>query len=88
MIIASAIRLTDGRIFVGKRHADCFANVIALHEKMGIDYEKAREPHLNCEQGFINDKLQVLTRRDAAQEAEESGQWIATSSTLYSEDLW
>jgi hypothetical protein len=26
MIIASAIKTKDGRLFVGKRHSDCFAN--------------------------------------------------------------
>lgn len=88
MIIASAIKLTDGRVFVGKRHGDCFKNIIVLHIKIGMDEEEARKLHFNCTQGFINDKLCFLTRREAAQEAEESDQWIATSDLLLSEDLW
>ena len=88
MIIASAIKLTDGRVFVGKRHGDCFANVIALYTKAGMSDEEARRLHFNCLQGFINDKLRFSSRREAAQEAEECGQWLGTSDTLYSEDLW
>jgi hypothetical protein len=53
-----------------------------------MSQEDARRLHFDCEQGFVNDKLCFLTRREAAQEAEESGQWIATSDLLLSEDLW
>jgi hypothetical protein len=88
MIIASAIKLSDDRVFVGKRHGDCFSNLIKIYEKTGMDYEEVRKLHFNCIQGFINDKLQFLDRRQAAQEAEENKQWIATHDILMSEDLW
>jgi hypothetical protein len=69
MIVASAIKLVDGSVFVGKRHGDCFANIISINKKMGVDYEPARRLHFNCEQGFINDKLQFLNREQAYYEA-------------------
>jgi hypothetical protein len=35
MIIASAIELPNGDVFVGKRHGDCFTNLIKIYEKKG-----------------------------------------------------
>jgi hypothetical protein len=69
MIIASAIRLADGSVYVGKRHGDCFANLKYILEKTGMDQEVIQHMHFNCEQGFINDWLQFLTREEAYYEA-------------------
>jgi len=88
MIIASAIKLTDGRVFVGKRHVDCFANVIALHTKMGMDEEDARRLHFNCMQGFITEYLVFMNRETAVEEARACGQYSGESNLLLSEDLW
>ena len=88
MIIASAIKLTDGRVFVGKRHGDCFRNVISLHTKIGMSEEDARRLHLNCIQGFITEALLFMNRDTAVEEARACGQYSGESNLLLSEDLW
>jgi hypothetical protein len=81
MIIASAIKLSDGRVFVGKRHGDCFKAIVF--------FTGDRMNRVGSTQGFINDKLQFLDRGLAYLEALENKQcekkeyyWLA------SEDLW
>ena len=70
MIIASAIKLTNGEIYVGKRHGDCFRNVIELNRKTGLYSEdELMKLHLNCTQGFINSNLRFLSRAEAESEA-------------------
>ena len=69
MIVAAAVKLNDGRVFVGKRHNDCFAIIIELYKQMGIDYEESQKLHFNCVQGFITDTLVFLNRTDAYYEA-------------------
>jgi|WetSurMetagenome_2_1015567.scaffolds.fasta_scaffold06619_9 hypothetical protein len=71
MIIASAIKLKNGKVYVGKRHGDCFKNIIEIYQRIGMDYEEARQLHFNCTQGFINDKLEFLDRTQAYYEALE-----------------
>jgi hypothetical protein len=88
MIVASAIKLTDGRVFVGKRHGDCFANVIALHTKIGMSEEDARRLHFNCTQGFITDDLHFIDRDEGAYHALKAGQVSVDKDYLLSEDLW
>ena len=58
MIVASAVRLKDGRVFVGKRHGDAYVKMIEL----GIPKEDCE-----CEatQGFISDLLIFYDRTDA-----------------------
>lgn len=84
MIIASAIKLTDGRVFVGKRHGDCYSNY-----KLITKSDKPDGRTLNAFQGFINDRLEFLLRDEAYHEALACGQ-IEDSGIelLYSEDLW
>ena len=76
MIVASAIKLIDGkdRVFVGKRHGDCFMNIVKLHMKTGMSADEAKKLHFNCIQGFINDSLEFLTREEAYYEAFDCGQ--------------
>jgi len=92
MIIASAIKLTDGRVFVGKRHCDCFKNLMSISISTGMDEEESRKLHINCEQGFITDSLLFLNREQAFYEAEKTGQFDKKGAPigccLMSEDLW
>jgi len=69
MIVASAIKLVDGRVYVGKRHGDCFKNLAIIFIKTGMSAEEAIKIHLGCKQGFINDSLEFLTREEAYYEA-------------------
>jgi hypothetical protein len=69
MIVASAIKLKNGSIFVGKRHGDVFSNIMTIYQKMGMDYEDARKKHFGATQGFINDRMQFLNREEAYYEA-------------------
>lgn len=74
MIIASAIKLKNGSVFVGKRHGDVFSNIMLIYQKTGASYEQARKKHFGAIQGFINDKLQFLNREEAYYEAFSCGQ--------------
>ena len=69
MIIASAIKLTDGRVFVGKRHGDCFNN---MHSILNPDHALTGGERPTC--GFINDRLQFLDRIEGYYEAYDCGQ--------------
>lgn len=69
MIVASAIKLVSGRIFVGKRHGDCFEN---MHKILKVDKPLINEHRPIC--GFINDRLQFLNREEAYYEAFSCGQ--------------
>jgi hypothetical protein len=69
MIIASAIKLSNGSVFVGKRHGDCYYNM-----KVILKLEKPNQCSVKATQGFINDKLQFLDREDAYYEALENNQ--------------
>lgn len=89
MLIASAIKLTTGDIYVGKRHSDCFRNLMELNRKTGLySEEDLRKLHFNCTQGFINSNLYFLTRAEAAVDAYESSQIDHVATLLLSEDLW
>jgi hypothetical protein len=84
VIIASAIRLPNGSFFVGKRHGDCYLNM-----KKILHLDKPNETTVKSEQGFINHKLQFLTREEAYMEAVENKQCEKKSYCwLASEDLW
>jgi len=69
MIIASAIRTPDGSVFVGKRHGDCYKNM-----KIILGMSEPDERSVRATQGFINDKLEFLTRTEAYYEAFSCGQ--------------
>lgn len=77
MIIASAI-IKDRIIYTGKRHH----NIIWNNEKGFFN---------NCEQGFITETGQFVSRKDALKIAEKCNQIIRRSCSgdeLYSEDVW
>lgn len=93
MIVASAIRLENGSVYVGKRHSDCFRNIIEINTKAGTSYDDSRKFHFNCEQGFLTDSLMFLTRSEAYNEARKYGQCKEIFSDtdnieLLSENLW
>lgn len=95
MIIASAIKLTNGEIYVGKRHCDCFQNLISIKTKTGLySNDELRKLHISCEQGFVDSSLRFLDRYEAYFEAYECSQCKEQDLTdntlpcLMSEDLW
>ena len=92
MIVASAIKLSDGRVFVGKRHGDCFKNLMSISIALGMDEEAARRLHFNCTQGFITDELAFLDREQAYFEAGKCDQFknkeVPATAYLISEDIW
>lgn len=89
MVIASAIKLNNGSVYVGKRHSDCYEHVFDINVKAGMDYETAKQLHFNCEQGFITDKLVFMSRARAWDEGYVCKQFVDTEyNELYSEDLW
>jgi hypothetical protein len=84
VIIASAIKLPDGKIFVGQRHSDagCVAMKV-LNLGGGFYYDS----------GFLTSDLQFLTRKEAYKLAKKNGQFKRGDTgfhdrELYSEDLW
>jgi hypothetical protein len=92
MIIASAIKLKDGQIFVGKRHADA---IYAAHKILGFEHVSFTED------GFLTSDLRFLTRERAMKYAEAVGQFKReelqalagckngyNGPELFSEDLW
>jgi hypothetical protein len=84
MIVASAIKLADGRVFVGKRHGDCYRNYKLINHE-----EKPDGTTFKVVQGFINDRLQFLDRSQAYVEAVVCGQCEDKGYPfLLSEDLW
>jgi hypothetical protein len=100
MIIASAIKLPDGRIFVGKRHGDAIRNVISI-----LALPESNTHVIVADDGFITSDLKFLNREEALVYAKKNGQykreelWFKaypeeivyngySGSELFSEDLW
>lgn len=97
MILAAAIKFyieeTNKEVVLcGSRHGDIFAQIKTL----GFE---ARKGYKELEQGFINEKNEFLTRREAFEHAKQCGQ--ISSKIIYerehgcvggtqmiSEDLW
>jgi hypothetical protein len=92
MIVASAIKLLDGRVFVGKRHGDCFKNLMAISIASGMEEGESRKLHFNCTQGFVTDQLIFLNREEACFEAGRCNQVKnkkePPTAYLISEDIW
>jgi len=81
-LVASAIRLKDGRVFTGKRHSDAFASA----RTAGV----SRTEELSAEQGFVSKNGIFLDRQWALEMLVETGQikLPLLGSVLTSEDLW
>lgn len=62
MLVASAVRLKDGRVFVGKRHGDCYSKM----KDLGLQIEECNN---GATQGFITDRLFFLDRKESYSEA-------------------
>ena len=90
MIIASAIRTKDGVMFVGKRHGNCFLNADSILRSVNILAPEAKEMLKNCEQGFLTDTGNFLSRELAYEHAQKVKQIdvMRISHVLTSEDLW
>lgn len=85
IVICAAVKLHDGRIFRGHRHADCFAVMRGINPK--IEW-----PNDN-EQGFITSKNRFVTRQEGRKLQDTAGIPSASvdgyfGNTLYSEDLY
>ena len=82
-LVASAIRLLDGRVFMGKRHHDAFAAAKAA----GVP----RMVEVQSEQGFVTEDGTFLSRAAALELALKTGQFklpLIGGDELTSEDLW
>jgi hypothetical protein len=95
MIIASAVRLPDGQVFVGRRHGDAGRQAVEL---LGLDRVSYSDD------GFITSGLRFLNREEALVYAKEHGQFRRyelwhnkdengnfngyDGDELFSEDLW
>lgn len=102
LVVAAAVMLGDGRVFVGKRHNDCFQAVATVYQRIGMEWDDARLMHIGCVQGFITDHLEFLSREEALEVAIAAGQCLPKeappafcqgsegmhSAILMSEDLW
>ncbi len=74
MIVASAIKIKDGRVFVGKRHGDCFYNMLSILNMDAANVTEVDSLLTDNTTGFITDKLEFLGREDAYYEAFKHGQ--------------
>jgi hypothetical protein len=94
-IIASAVQLADGQIFVGKRHADAQKSAMAVTGKNNYPEEKI------IREGFVTNQLRFVGREEGCIIAKNSGQFKRNQirktcgaengydgTELYSEDLW
>jgi hypothetical protein len=77
VVVASAVKSESGDIYIGKRHCDCFKDMIEKNVKCK-----------NSEQGFILSNGSFARRDVAAQIAYVSGQIDKEVDILFSEDLW
>lgn len=79
-IACSAIKLNDGRLFLGKRHSDCIWLASRFTQKRPI----------SGVQGFITTENKFVTRREAMKIAIEAGQVSKEheGTDLFSENIY
>lgn len=93
MILAAAIKLSDGSVFTGKRHGDCSNRI---REQYPIkDYPRIYDGHVS---GFVTHTGEFVNREDAAIIAVRYQQvipisidpivWQKVFPALFSEDLY
>ena len=85
MITMAAVRLRDGRVFVGKTHGECFLTIKASVCDGTI--QGLKDACVGHVQGFINDRLEFKTRLEAWDEANAEGQVSGVRRDLSSEDV-
>jgi hypothetical protein len=88
MILCAAIK-KDGKIYVGRRHCDCFAKMV----RCGVE-----DVNIGSDQGFITDKGKFVSREEGYRIAKSCGQYKreqlcstglpSTLKILFSEDLY
>jgi hypothetical protein len=102
MIVSSAVQLEDGRVFVGRRHGDCYTHMMEV-----LNLSLNEVPIDNSVQGFQTDFQVFLNREDGYYHARKYNQckeqfWKETNYTnglgntkeeewspcLISEHLW
>lgn len=88
VVVCAANRLEDGTILCGARHWDKV--MCKQADMMGLSEEKP----IRCEQGFINQFGEFLTRKESMQVVKENGQPFNKKRNgnqdieLYSEGLY
>ncbi len=92
IVICSAIRLRDGRIFRGHRHHDCMRTAEALVEHQEPGSWMAKHG-LDLEQGFITSRNRYVDREEGLRLQKAAGIESACKSgyrnrSLFSEDLY
>jgi hypothetical protein len=89
IVVCAAVKLQDGRVFVGMRHDECYKAILKCNGN--IEDFKA---HINSTAGFMTNRCRFLNRKTAYEFAERSGQLLypglhtADNRILTSEDLW
>jgi hypothetical protein len=85
-IVCAAVRLADGRVICGVRHMDPL-----MRQSLPQDHD-AMKGH---EQGFVDNRYEFLTRREAWRVAvaafqfdPEASNYSGIRGSLVSEDLW
>ena len=78
MIQEAAIRtIPDMKVYTGRRHSDI------IRANVNVDFAFSQ-----CEQGFITDKGEFVSRSEAAKIAYKCGQIKEQKRQLFSEDLY
>jgi len=85
IVICSAIKLPDGRIYRGQRHSDCFRAI--------VDRGIPREEVIGEEQGFVTSTGRFVTREEGRILQDKAGinsvdKEGYRGKTLFSEDLY
>ena len=90
MIISSAIKYPNGKIYTGKRHCDCFKKAFEAKEPLPTKETQLKAGFCR-KQGFITHNLEFVDRKVGAKLAIKCGQIkeLKYSDTeLFSEDLY
>jgi hypothetical protein len=69
MIISSAVKLEDGRVFVGRRHGDCYEHMMEI---LNLSLDKI--PIKNSVQEFQTDYQEFLNREEGYYHARKYNQ--------------
>jgi hypothetical protein len=79
MIIASAVKLPDGQVFIGKRYADAY--------RLAQDLLKSGKPLCGGE-GFLTSGLIFLNRKEAYTYAKKTEQFNHHDTGCHGKDLF
>lgn len=79
-VVCAALRYEDGFIVAGVRHCD----MIMQPQMQAV----GRRNFVKAEQGFLDNRYNFLTRKEAAELAMDAGQITRKPDILFSEDLY